>query len=119
MSGATKIMYNTPPNKKTMSKEDELRFLGETFNELVNNEPEEEKWRDDVEWRNANRNWLGAACEISLDILDAMDRLGLIADDLSRESGIPMKRVNEILSGRANMTLKEIADIGDVLKSFE
>lgn len=68
-----------------------------------------------VEWRIKNSYWLRESFGIALRILDALDTQGLTKDDLNERTGISKVKINKILRGKYNISLKEIRKIENAI----
>ena len=75
----------------------------------------DEAWREKVKWRNENIDWLNKSVQISLNLLEYMDDEFYSVKELSVQSKINRDRIKEILSGKANLTIKEIQQLSKVV----
>ena len=88
----------------------------EAFMKLVTVDPEGQKrfW-DKVKWRQDNRYWLNKTVKIAIKILHEISEMKITKEDLAAATNISNERMTEIVKGRADMTLSEIARIENVL----
>ena len=88
----------------------------EAFMKLITPDPEGQKrfW-DKVKWRQENRYWLKKTVKIAIKILCEIRVMKITKEDLAAASNISNERMTEILKGRADMTLSEIARIENFL----
>ena len=69
------------------------------------------KWRDNAEWRMANKSWLGYSQRIAMMMLDRMDELGMTQKRLSELMGCSQQYVSKVLKGQENLSLETLAKI--------
>lgn len=72
-------------------------------------------WKEQVEWRNANKFWLRKSAEIALRILDALDEVGWKKARLARELGVSPQQVSKYVSGEENFKLETLCKLEKVL----
>lgn len=77
--------------------------------------PQDEKWREIVEFRKANKEWLSLSSDIALKVMDEMDKLGIKGNDLAKRMGVSPQHVSKILKGRENLKLETIAKLNEAL----
>ena len=92
-------------NKKT---------LGEKLDALSNGK--KSQWSKDANWRKENRAWLNASAFVSIQIFDALDKLGWNQKKLAEIMGVSPQRVSKILSGKENLTIQTIKELNNALK---
>jgi len=68
-------------------------------------------WREKAEYRVENQAWLRRSAAMAVKILDALEAKGMTKADLAERMNVSRQRVNEIVKGRENLTLKTIAEI--------
>jgi len=68
-------------------------------------------WREKAEYRVENQPWLRRSAAMAVKILDALEAKGMTKADLAERMKVSRQRVNEIVKGRENLTLKTIAEI--------
>lgn len=69
------------------------------------------KWRENAEWRMANKSWLRYSQHIAMKMLDKMDELGMTQKRLSELMGCSQQYVSKILKGQENLSLETLAKI--------
>ncbi len=72
-------------------------------------------WKQDAEWRRANRSWLNKSASIAMSILDRMDELGWSQKKLAEELGTTPQYVSKLCKGHENLTLKNIDALERIL----
>ena len=77
--------------------------------------PTSPRWREDAEWRRANRNWLRRSQMIAVKMLDAMDEQHLSQRQLAERIGCSQQYVSKVLKGRENLSIETISKIEDAL----
>ena len=91
-----------------------------TANEIVSKLREHQssspsKWRENAEWRMANKPWLRYSQHIAMKMLDKMDELGMTQKHLSELMGCSQQYVSRIVKGNENLTLEMLSKIEDNL----
>lgn len=69
------------------------------------------KWRENAEWRIANRSWLRYSQNIAIMMLDEMEELGMTQKQLSELMGCSQQYVSKVLKGQENLSLETMAKI--------
>lgn len=77
--------------------------------------PKEEKWREEVEFRKANKEWLKLSVQIALKVMAEMDKQGIKGNELAKRMGVSPQQVSKILKGRENLKLETIAKLNEAL----
>ena len=77
--------------------------------------PTSPRWREDAEWRRANRNWLRQSQMIAMKMLDAMEEQHLTQRELAERMGCSQQYVSKVLKGRENLSIETISKIEDAL----
>ena len=72
-------------------------------------------WKQDAEWRRANRSWLNKSASIAMYIIDRMDELGWSQKKLAEELGTTPQYVSKLCKGHENLTLKNIDALERIL----
>ena len=76
-------------------------------------------WRENAKWRQDNRRWLRVSGLIANHILDYIDKSGMSADevesDIEQKVGIGKDTFSDMLKGRHNYTLDDIAKLEEYL----
>jgi transcriptional regulator with XRE-family HTH domain len=68
-------------------------------------------WREKAEYRVENHVWLRRSAAMAVKILDALEAKGMAKAEFADKMKVSRQRVNEIVKGRENLTLKTIAEI--------
>ena len=69
------------------------------------------KWRENVEWRMANKSWLRYSQQIAMLMLDKMDELGMTQKKLAELMGCSQQYVSKVLKGQENLSLETLSKI--------
>ena len=69
------------------------------------------KWRENAEWRMANKSWLRYSQHIAMMMLDKMEELGMTQKRLSELMGCSQQYVSKVLKGQENLSLETLAKI--------
>lgn len=94
-----------------MSKEETLKAL----QELIQEAPKTDDWRDQVKFRNANKDWLRKSAKIAVKILRVLREKSMTQVNLAETMGVSPQQINKILKGRENLTLETIGKLEDAL----
>ncbi len=73
------------------------------------------KWREDAEWRMANKSWLRYSQSIAMKMLDKMDELGMTQKALAERMNCSQQYISKVLKGRDNLSLETLSKIEDAL----
>ncbi|NDV57752.1 helix-turn-helix transcriptional regulator [Bacteroides sp. 519] len=73
------------------------------------------KWREEAEFRAANREWIRESQKIATMMLTKMDAMGLRQTDLAQMMGVSQQYISRILKGKENLTLNTIIKIEEIL----
>ena len=73
--------------------------------------PTPSKWRENAEWRIANKSWLRYSQRIDMMMLDRMEGLGLTKKRLQRKWGV----LNNIYRATENLYIETISKIESAL----
>lgn len=73
-------------------------------------------WKQDAEWRRANRKWLNKSAAIAMQVLDRLDELDWSQKQLAEKLGTTPQYISKLCKGHENLTLKNIAQLEDVLQ---
>lgn len=74
------------------------------------------KWRENAEWRIANRDWLRYSQRIAMMMLDRMDELGLTQKAVAERMGCSQQYVSKVLRGTENLSIETISKIETALQ---
>lgn len=69
------------------------------------------KWRDNAQWRMANKSWLRHSQYIAMLMLDKMDELNMTQKQLSELMGCSQQYVSKVLKGQENLSLETLSKI--------
>lgn len=69
------------------------------------------KWRENAEWRMANKSWLRYSQQIAMMMLDKMDELNMTQKKLAELMGCSQQYVSKILKGQENLSLETLSKI--------
>ena len=74
------------------------------------------KWRENAEWRMANKSWLRYSQRIAMMMLDKMEELGLTQKSLAQRMGCSQQYISRVLKGTENLSIETIAKIERALE---
>lgn len=74
------------------------------------------KWRENAEWRIANKSWLRYSQHIAMMMLDKMEKLKMNQKQLSELMGCSQQYVSKVLKGQENLSLETLSKIERCLK---
>lgn len=74
------------------------------------------KWRDNAEWRMANKSWLRYLQRIAMMMLDKMEELGLTQKALAERMGCSQQYISRVLKGTENLSIETISKIETALQ---
>ena len=74
------------------------------------------KWRENAEWRLANKSWLRYSQHIAMMMLDKMEELKMSQKQLSELMGCSQQYVSKVLKGQENLSLETLSKIERCLK---
>lgn len=91
-----------------------------TKEEIINNLKRHQsatpsKWRENAEWRIANKAWLRYSQHIAMMMLDKMDELGLTQKSVAERMGCSQQYISRVLKGSENLSIETIAKIENAL----
>lgn len=73
------------------------------------------KWRENAEWRLANKEWLRYSQHIAMMMLDKMEELGLTQKSVAERMGCSQQYISRILKGTENLSIETISKIENAL----
>ncbi len=73
------------------------------------------KWRENAEWRMANKSWLRYSQKIAMMMLDKMEELGLTQKALAERMGCSQQYISRVLKGTENLSIETISKIENAL----
>ena len=71
------------------------------------------KWREEAEYRRANKCWLRRSQKIAVKILSKMRGSGISQTELAHKMVCSQQYVSKILKGQENLSLETISKIED------
>lgn len=88
--------------------------MGTAVERLRNYEsPTPSRWREDAEWRRANRSWLRRSQSVAMKMLDMMDKMKWTQQQVADKLGCSQQYVSRIVKGSENLTLEMLSKIED------
>ena len=69
------------------------------------------RWREEAEFRVANKSWLRYSQHIAMLMLGKMEELGLTQKLLAEKMGCSQQYVSKILKGRENLSIETLCKI--------
>ena len=94
-----------------------MKTREETINKLNEHRSETPlKWRENAEWRIANKSWLRYSQRIAMMMLDKMEELGLTQKSLAQRMGCSQQYISRVLKGTENLSIETIAKIETALE---
>lgn len=73
------------------------------------------RWRENAEWRIANKSWLRYSQRIAMMMLDRMEELGLTQKSLAVKMGCSQQYISRVLKGTENLSIETISKIESAL----
>lgn len=73
------------------------------------------KWREEAEWRHANRSWLRRSQAVAVKMLDRMEEMHWTQAHVAEMLGCSQQYVSRIVKGSENLTLEMLSKIEDAL----
>ena len=74
------------------------------------------RWREEAEFRQANKAWLRHSQQIAMMMLDKMEQLQLTQKALAERMGCSQQYVSKILKGKENLSIETICKIEATLE---
>lgn len=74
------------------------------------------RWREEAEFRAANKKWLHYSQHIAMMMLDRMEELDLTQKALAEKMGCSQQYVSKILKGKENLSIETLCKIETALK---
>lgn len=69
------------------------------------------RWRENAEWRMANKGWLRYSQRIAMMMLDKMEVLGISQKIVAERMGCSQQYISRVLKGTENLSLETISKI--------
>lgn len=91
-----------------------------TKEEIINNLKRHQsanpsRWRENAEWRIANKEWLRYSQHIAMMMLDKMEELGLTQKSVAERMGCSQQYISRVLKGSENLSIETISKIESAL----
>lgn len=77
--------------------------------------PTPSRWREEAEWRRANKEWLRYSQYIAIRMLSRMDELHITQTILAEKMGCSQQYISKVLKGKENLSLETISKIESAL----
>ena len=74
------------------------------------------RWRENSEWRMANKSWLRFSQYIAMRMLDRMEALSLTQKALAERLGCSQQYISRVLKGTENLSIESISKIEAALE---
>lgn len=74
------------------------------------------RWREEAEYRTANKRWLRYSQHIAMVMLDKMEEHNMTQKLLAEKMGCSQQYVSKILKGRENLSIETLCKIEDALQ---
>ena len=89
-----------------------MRTDNEIISKLKKHQPSTpSRWRENAEWRIANKSWLRYSQQIAMMMLDRMEELHMSQKQLSELMGCSQQYVSKVLKGQENLSLETLSKI--------
>lgn len=90
-----------------------MKSIAEKLKEFAPESPSH--WREEAEYRRANRNWLRYSQMVAVKMLERMHELNITQKVLAEKMGCSQQYVSKILQGKENLSLETLCKIEDSL----
>lgn len=77
--------------------------------------PTPSKWREKLEYRQENKDWLRHSQRIAMLMLDKMEEIGINQKQLAEMMNCSQQYISKVLKGRENLSLETLSKIENVL----
>lgn len=77
--------------------------------------PSPSKWREEADWRRANRAWLRRSQAVAIKMLDRMDEMKWTQQQVAERLGCSQQYVSRMVKGGENLSLEMLSKIEDAL----
>lgn len=93
-----------------------LNIMMKVSNEIISNLKKHQsstpsKWRENAEWRVANKSWLRYSQHIAMLMLDRMEELKITQTQLSELMGCSQQYISNVLKRQEKLSLETISKI--------
>ncbi|WP_346998641.1 helix-turn-helix domain-containing protein [Bacteroides cellulosilyticus] len=72
-------------------------------------------WREEAEYRIANKSWLRYSQKIAMQMLDKMKQLKITQKQLAEKMNCSQQYISKILKGKENLSLETLTKIENAL----
>ena len=77
--------------------------------------PTPSKWREQAEYRRANKEWLRRSQQIAMMMYDKMEQISMTQTALATRMGCSQQYVSKVLKGTENLSIETICKIENAL----
>ena len=77
--------------------------------------PAPSRWREEAEWRRANRSWLRRSQTVAMKMLDKMEKMKWTQQKVAEMLGCSQQYVSKIVKGSENLSLEMLSRIEDTM----
>jgi len=91
-----------------------MSVINQKIEEIISKSPRS-SWKEKVEWRRVNKDWLKKSSDIAFRILDALDEKGWKKNRLAEELGVSAQQVSKYVKGEENFKLETLCNLEKVL----
>lgn len=78
--------------------------------------PTPSRWREEAEWRRANRSWMRYSQEVAVKMAESMEALHLTQRQVAEMMGCSQQYVSKVLKGRENLSIETLSKIEEALQ---
>lgn len=91
-----------------------MNRIAQKLNEHKSSTPS--KWKEEADFRVANKSWLRYSQHIAMMMLDKMEELNMTQKALAEKMGCSQQYVSKILKGRENLSIETLCKIENALQ---
>ena len=91
-----------------------MNRIAQKLNEHKSSTPS--KWKEEADFRVANKSWLRYSQHIAMMMLDKMEELNMTQKALAEKMGCSQQYVTKILKGRENLSIETLCKIENALQ---
>ena len=74
------------------------------------------RWREEAEYRIANKSWLRYSQKIAMQMLDKMEQMKITQKQLAERMNCSQQYISKILKGKENLSLETLTKIENALE---
>lgn len=78
--------------------------------------PTPSRWREEAEYRIANKSWLRYSQKIAMQMLDKMEQMKITQKQLAERMNCSQQYISKILKGKENLSLETLTKIENALE---